>query len=604
MRNRQPPLAPLIIAEVPMPCYPLLIPQEGTTWLSGKLTNPVEQFRLEDHALPPGLYKTVRNDLARYSTIPVSRVALHKRANEYIGVIDSDGSPFFFALNSLGMMTRKAEDTEQAWKAFDELMDVERKAGLHYKREKSDRDLNATVAEFSDVFKSRVKPYGHIAYQRRSKSGKMSMIKPKGTKPTEIPDAPVTPVSKVTSERRKRPEILDDNYGPIEDDHNRIHEQNPFKKKDDPVAYLAHKHLRFENPRDKNAALFHLRRFVRKHSSKTATIEDIEKDANALHDYLSERRVFKAKRQKLKGNFDRHALITALGKAHDTHLYDLVPDPRVTSVMGLDLKVPKPTYQLPSFEQKALRDYFCSLIADYGIQRTDGHTAGANVYNVINVNSAYNGAHHWNGSIDISAEQHHQLTSYGKRYLGDSKSTPTPAEISAFRVVIHEQLHGCSPAYLDHTTYATERGRQLEEVTTEMLARNITTQAFTDPDVTYTTGLHPMTTDGGSYGKEIFHCVSVVQDALNGGLSSAELYAANRKFVTSSEAVNLILKGCAVVKRDRSQVTGSPQTRITHGTDIFISAITDNPAAQAKMRAELWTCPGVMYPVQKKKEDS
>jgi len=141
MRDRE------VLDFVPMPHYDLMIPQSGTVWLRGKLTPPVDQFKLDSHLLPPGLYKTVRDDLARYSTIPVSRVALRKNNNVYEGIIDSNGDPYLFILGTAGIAVHKAENDDDAWKWFDALISIEQKAGLQLQRKHSAQ----AVSDFFDV---------------------------------------------------------------------------------------------------------------------------------------------------------------------------------------------------------------------------------------------------------------------------------------------------------------------------------------------------------------------------------------------------------------------------------------------------------------------
>lgn len=161
---------PLLQREVPVPSYPLVIP-EGAQWLRGQLIDPSERFKLDDQFIPPGIYKTVRNDISQYADISCTRIALSKHNNEYIGVIDSNGDPYFFSINSMGMTARKADDPEAAWKIFDELMTQERKVGLDYRREKANDDLKPLNKAHRDVESEMLHPVVK-ALPRKDKTSK------------------------------------------------------------------------------------------------------------------------------------------------------------------------------------------------------------------------------------------------------------------------------------------------------------------------------------------------------------------------------------------------------------------------------------------------
>ncbi len=970
-----------------MPHYPLVLPKEGTSWLGGKLTDPVEQFKLDTQALPPGLYKTVRDDLARYSEIPITRVALRKHDNSYIGIIDSDGSPYMFVLNSLGMLTRKIEDNDQAWKAFDELMTAERRDGLDRMRNATDREMSqwsddamekalkvttdiqhehgtngvhyTHVAAFSKIkgkktlvgmsafshrgnklhpesvtvfeehrrqgvgttmyhhaakatgktiisgdrqtsagkqfsasvnrkqfksfidididiekavkivkqpgkrggtwtrnakgnvvyermlgtlpdhrkrvfddrehrmridthkfvetahreymsdlkdkmvklqaskkdatpkqhaaikrklakmsvdhaehkeiadaarrarisagkeleqargkhneaykklsaerkakaqqekeekakrdkaqrvvdereaivhighgrvaghdpeptsdarqnsninfivgsgrprlgeprdltaleklqhkakmkrdeerkkeseakhpkklspeeyaaqqerfyqedkakarkrqedaraervrfeakrpkhealhipvkhdkhvqkpgllarvstslrrlfgggsatqhaavgkslyipmslVKSRAKPYGHVGYTRRTKTGKIVNVKSKGVKPTASSDVST--------------------HVDTEDDASHIvNAVNPFVRKDDRVAHDAHKHLLKHKPESHEQAKQHLRDFLTKLES-----DDVEGDTHRLFDHLHAASSFK-KSSKRNVASEKQKLLRTLGEHHDPDsLFEMVPSS--TTCFGMEVKVPSPKNQLSHAAQKSMRDFFVSTLEGFGIKRTDGNLPGSDKYRLLSASDNRLGAHHWDGQIDVAAMDHYRMITYAKNYMiNGNDHAASKRELDAFCTVMHEQLHGCSPPYLDQDTYRFERGRQLEEVTTEVLARHFTNKTFATPEFVAL----PVVSAQGSYGPEILHCALAIRDATK---------------LEDDEVRKVMVDACIAVKQSRGQRYGSGETRIAQATDVFIDAITKDPAVKAKLRSTLWT---------------
>ena len=131
--------------------------KSGQMQLGGHLTNRLAAYKMDTVALPPGLYQDVRDDLSTHSPVPVTRVALRKTAHAYVGVIDSDGTPMFFALNSRGLLLRDAQDAEKAWSMFDSLMDEEHKAARAKRRAEAtdeQEELNEALAEPALVIKA------------------------------------------------------------------------------------------------------------------------------------------------------------------------------------------------------------------------------------------------------------------------------------------------------------------------------------------------------------------------------------------------------------------------------------------------------------------
>lgn len=162
--------------QVSMPKQDVLIrPKMGQQMLSGHLTAVDAQYML-DNALPDGVYRDVREDLARFAPVPVTRAAFKFSSNSYVGVIDSNGTPYFFALNSRGLLLRPAADAAKAWVVFDRYAELERDAALAQRRARADREQVALVLDMSKAVKhpgSRggkfyYDDHGHVRYGERS----------------------------------------------------------------------------------------------------------------------------------------------------------------------------------------------------------------------------------------------------------------------------------------------------------------------------------------------------------------------------------------------------------------------------------------------------
>ena len=165
------------IPQVVMPQPQLIVmPRLGQQMLSGELLSTKERHTL-DSAATPSLFQTVRDDIARNSPVPVDRVAMRQNSHEYVGVLDSGGTPYLFALGSHGMLVRAAADAEKAWRFFDVLSDAEHTAVLAQRR-----------SGYS-VIKSVKGDVHHAGYWRHDRrTGKIQRIAAKGrAKKEEVP---------------------------------------------------------------------------------------------------------------------------------------------------------------------------------------------------------------------------------------------------------------------------------------------------------------------------------------------------------------------------------------------------------------------------------
>lgn len=119
------------INEAPIPTQSFAKPPEYSLWVNGQIREPGLHF--DDAVLAPELFREVRRDLARYSPVEVTRSAFRRSSHAYVGVIDSRGTPYYFALDSRGVSVREA-DGDSAWKAFDRLSEAEQRTAVGQRR--------------------------------------------------------------------------------------------------------------------------------------------------------------------------------------------------------------------------------------------------------------------------------------------------------------------------------------------------------------------------------------------------------------------------------------------------------------------------------------
>lgn len=137
------------IPEVPYPTQTFTKPPDYSLWVRGKIEEPA--FQLDAARMPPSMYQEVRDDLVRYSPVPVSRSAFHRSQHAYVGVIDSKGTPYYFALDSRGISVRPAGDgDDRVWKTFDRLADMERSQAMRERRADATKEVEQVGRELSE----------------------------------------------------------------------------------------------------------------------------------------------------------------------------------------------------------------------------------------------------------------------------------------------------------------------------------------------------------------------------------------------------------------------------------------------------------------------
>lgn len=147
-----------LIVEVDFPrqSQSLVKPKPYSLLVGGETVEPDAQHELDRLAAPLRLYQDVRDDLAKYSPVDVTRAALAMRDHKYVGVIDSDGTPFRFVLSSRGIKVDAVPEAGlgEVWEEFDRLMEDEQRLSRTRRREQAhqeqvaiDRGVEKTMKE-------------------------------------------------------------------------------------------------------------------------------------------------------------------------------------------------------------------------------------------------------------------------------------------------------------------------------------------------------------------------------------------------------------------------------------------------------------------------
>ncbi len=135
-------------ADVSFPTQPFTKPREFSLWVGGRSEEPT--FQMDSVRMPPSLYQEVRKDLMSFSPVEVSRSAFQRSDHAYIGVIDSKGKPYYFALDSRGISVREVDSTnERVWKNFDMLADQERSMASKQRRQAASAEMTQFARELS-----------------------------------------------------------------------------------------------------------------------------------------------------------------------------------------------------------------------------------------------------------------------------------------------------------------------------------------------------------------------------------------------------------------------------------------------------------------------
>lgn len=135
------------IADAPYPTQSFAKPPDYSLWVHGQILEP--GLHLDRARMSPSLYQEIRDDLTRYAPVEVTRSAFRRAEHAYVGVIDSRGTPYYFALDSRGVSVREAP-TDAAWKAFDRLADDEHMAAVRQRRVDAAEETRRIDRELSE----------------------------------------------------------------------------------------------------------------------------------------------------------------------------------------------------------------------------------------------------------------------------------------------------------------------------------------------------------------------------------------------------------------------------------------------------------------------
>lgn len=134
------------VADAPHPTQVMTKPPDFSLWVHGEIHEPGPD--LDRARMSTRLYREVRDDLTRFSPVEVTRSAIRRSSHAYVGVIDSRGTPYYFALDSRGVSVREAP--ERAWKAFDELATAEHMAAVRGRRAAAAGEMRRVDRELSE----------------------------------------------------------------------------------------------------------------------------------------------------------------------------------------------------------------------------------------------------------------------------------------------------------------------------------------------------------------------------------------------------------------------------------------------------------------------
>lgn len=142
-------ITPVVQApQVSYPAQPFAKPRDFSLWVHGAIEEPA--FQLDRARMPPSLYQEVRADLMTFSPVEVTRSSFRRSQHAYVGVIDSKGTPYYFALDGRGISIREAEvNDDRVWKTFDQLADEERGMATRKRRGESDAEMAQVARELS-----------------------------------------------------------------------------------------------------------------------------------------------------------------------------------------------------------------------------------------------------------------------------------------------------------------------------------------------------------------------------------------------------------------------------------------------------------------------
>lgn len=484
----------------------------GQMLVGGQLVAALESYRLSVTDMPPSRYQTVRDDLALMykrlgrrdatATGKIIRSALFRQDHTYTGVLEISGGAaryLYFILSSVGLRIKAAGD-DDAEALFDELMTLERTVALRQRREQSAGAVGTSLAKSADV---RAKPYGHTAYTRTTRSGKISQVKAKGAKPVEqsaqhdqhddppenpmlrprddLPPAPPprysgATVSAVAAARHKQPKLAPR--------HERstylAHAENPFPSN----AEWHHEHTLWNVLNAGHVvSAAHARRLIQPY---LGPLFGFDPDKHVLRSaldqvmrQLKERQFFASSPTKAK---QQEVATKPKTKKETKSKTTKKPAASLSAAEWGDIadELDAQTGKAPKTRRLIRR-----VLKSYGFNTRDASRPSTS--STLRKNSDPDprfeavSHHEWDGSIVLGRRKYSFLRSAAAK-LADGRDTITAAEADAIRVLIHEELHGCSPIR-PHAYQGP--GVIVEEATTELLARRVLTTMLGSVSVTH-----------------------------------------------------------------------------------------------------------------------
>lgn len=201
------------IDEAPYPTQALTKPPDFSLWVHGRIQEP--GLHLDRARMSTSLCREVHDDLTRFSPVEVTRSAFHRSSHAYVGVIDSRGTPYYFALDSRGVSVREANPGDAAWKAFDRLATDEHMAAVRQRRSDAASEMRQVDRELSEpIVVTKGIKYGKKVEWKRDvphsswwRHGKVKQKKPEGESeavaPTEKSDEALRIGARYAAEMRR-----------------------------------------------------------------------------------------------------------------------------------------------------------------------------------------------------------------------------------------------------------------------------------------------------------------------------------------------------------------------------------------------------------------
>jgi SPP1 gp7 family putative phage head morphogenesis protein len=221
------------------------------------------------------------------------------------------------------------------------------------------------------------------------------------------------------------------------------------------------------------------------------------------------------------------------------------------------------TVALTTEQELVVRDKLSTVLKDYKMVNRDAQRFDGNSFSFENtLRQAADAVHTWGGRViagnHLRVETANALRLLAGPVFGLDAPMPTGESLNALRVVLHEAIHGHSPAV---STAYRAGGRVVEEVATELAARKITRDLF--PGERFPTY---------AYDAEIDKVVDFVTVARQGKAGQQDRDAARK-----------IVEDAALKYQRKGSVKATPEELVDH----FVDGMKITPAQKGYVRGKI-----------------